>query len=102
MAHYNRNAIKFYCGVDLHKKNSYVYVIGLTGDKLLSREIPSHQKSFEEVFSSYPRGQILVAVEISSLTFWLCDVLQRQGLLVYVVNTLENHYLSHQSFACQL
>jgi hypothetical protein len=64
MAHYNRNAIKFYCGVD-HKKNSYVYVIGLTGEKHLAREIPTNQKSFERVFSSFPCGEILVAVEIS-------------------------------------
>ena len=95
MAHYNRTAIKFYCGVDLHKKNSYVYVIGQDGDKVLSREILTHQKGFESVFSSYPCEQLLVAVEISSLTFWLCDVLHQLGLKVYVVNTLENHYLSH-------
>jgi transposase len=95
MAHYNRTAVKFYCGVDLHKKNSYVYVVGLTGEKVQSREISTNQKSFEVFFSSYRASEILLAVEVSSMTFWLCDVLNRIGFQVYVVNTLENHYLSH-------
>lgn len=94
MANYNRDAIKFYSGVDLHKKKSYVYVIDITGDKVSSKEIATTQKDFERFFSPYVSSGILVAVEISSLTFWLCDVLYALGVEVYVVNTLENHYLS--------
>jgi transposase len=94
MANYNRDAIKFYCGVDLHKKKSYLYVIDINGDKVSSKEIATTQKDFETFFSPYVSSGILVAVEISSLTFWLCDVLYALGVEVYVVNTLENHYLS--------
>jgi transposase len=95
MAHYNKNAIKLYSGVDLHKKKSFVYVIDTNGDKVISKEIVTSQKSFAEFFSPYDSSEIIVAVEISSLTFWLCDVLSAQGVEVYVVNTLENRYLSH-------
>jgi transposase len=94
MANYNRDAIKFYSGVDLHKKKSYLYVIDIKGDKVSSKEIATTQKDFETFFSPYVPSGIFVAVEISSLTFWLCDVLYAMGIEVYVVNTLENHYLS--------
>lgn len=95
MTHYNRTAIKFYCGVDLHKRKSYVYVIDHLGVKVEGREIITSQACFEQIFSSYSSEELLVAVEISSLTFWFCDVLQKLPLSVYVVNTLENHYISH-------
>ena len=94
MANYNRDAIKFYSGVDLHKRKSYLYVIDINGDKVSSKEIATTQKDFETFFSPYVSSGILVAVEISSMTFWLCDVLYAMGVKVYVVNTLENHYLS--------
>lgn len=94
MTNYNRDAIKFYSGVDFHKKKSYLYVIDIKGDKVSSKEIATTQTDFETFFAPYVSSGILVAVEISSLTFWLCDVLYAMGVEVYVVNTLENHYLS--------
>lgn len=95
MSNYNISDYKFYIGVDLHKKKSYLYVIDNQGNKKNAKEILTMQKEFEDFFSDYSSPEIIVAVEISSLTFWFCDVLQSLGIVVYVVNTLENHYLSH-------
>jgi hypothetical protein len=50
MANYNRDAIKFYSGVDLHKRKSYLYVIDINGDKVSSKEIATTQKDFETFF----------------------------------------------------
>ena len=94
MANYSRNAKNFYCGVDLHKTKSYIYIIDENGTKIEACEFLTSQNNFEKKFSSYSSGNLLVAVEISSLTFWFCDILQELNINVYVVNTLENHYIS--------
>ena len=95
MVNYTRKHFNYYCGVDLHKNKSFVYVIDAEGNKVCSKEIVSRRESITDFFSSYNPEEILVAVEISSLTFSFCDVLHEMGISVYVVNTLENHYLSH-------
>ena len=95
MSNYSRKHFNFYCGVDLHKNKSFIYVLDAEGNKVCSEEIVSSKKSFTDFFSTYNPDEIQVALEISSLTFSFCDVLQEMGISVYVVNTLENHYLSH-------
>lgn len=92
--HYSRKEKKFYCGVDLHQKKSFLYVVDQEGKKREAREIVTSQENFTEFFTPYPLDDITVAVEISSLTFWFCDVLKRLGIESYVVNTLENRYIS--------
>jgi transposase len=94
MSHYSRKEKKFYCGVDLHKKKTYFYVVDNDGKKVEATEITTDRPSFKEFFSPYYAPEMLVAVEISSLTFWFCEILDELSIRVYVVNTLENHYLS--------
>ena len=95
MSHYSRKETKFYCGVDLHKKKTYLYVIDNDGKKVEAGEIATSRTSFGEFFSPYCPPEVVVAVEISSLTFWFCGILDELNIRAYVVNTLENHYLSH-------
>lgn len=95
MSHYSKKEKKFYCGVDLHKKNTFLYIIGVDGEKVESKEVATRREILKKFFSSFPAHELLAAVEISSLTFWFCGVLKEMGIETYVVNTLENHYISH-------
>ena len=95
MNNFSTKSFKFYCGVDLHKKKSFIYILNKEGKKVKSVEIQTSRDEIEKIFSHFNPGEILVAVEIGSLTFYFCDILRKMEISVYVVNTLENHYLSH-------
>ncbi len=37
-----------YCGLDLHAKESYLYVIDKKGHRIMSRRVPTQARSFKE------------------------------------------------------
>ena len=51
MNNFNRKKINFYCGVDLHKKKSFIYILNKEGKKVKSVEIQTSKDEIEKVFS---------------------------------------------------
>lgn len=85
---------KFFCGIDLHKRKSFIYVLNDKGRKVKSKEIETSKEEIINFFSCFNSSETIVALEIGPITFSICDVLRDMGISIYVVNTLENHYLS--------
>ena len=85
---------RFFCGIDLHKRKSFIYVLNDEGRKVKSTEIETLREEIINFFSCFKPAEIIVALEVGSLTFSVCDIIRDMGISIYVVNTLENHYLS--------
>ena len=49
--HYSRKEKKFYCGVDLHQKKSFLYVVDQEGKKREAREIVTSQENFKNDYA---------------------------------------------------
>ncbi|BBB32037.1 transposase IS116/IS110/IS902 family [Thermotomaculum hydrothermale] len=95
MKHCTSKKPKLYCGIDLHTKKSYIYIINEQGTKVKSKEIDTEEQTFITFFESLiEENEIYSAIEISSLTFQYCNILKAIGISVYVVNTLKNAYIS--------
>ena len=52
----------YYCGVDLHKKTMYVYVISQEGETLFHKNIATRPDEFLRAVAPYREG-LVVAVE---------------------------------------
>ena len=61
MRFYNRQHM-YYCGIDLHVKTLYVYILDGTGQVLVHRNLPSTPAAFLAVVAPYRDG-VAVAVE---------------------------------------
>lgn len=96
MNHFIEKLRKLYCGIDIHSRRSYLYVLDEEGERIKSGEIDTTDQSFRIFFEELIDGvtNIFVAIEIGSLTFRYCDVLRDMGISVHVVNTLKNAYIA--------
>lgn len=95
MNHCTDEIPKLYCGIDLHSRKSYIYIIDDSGDCIRKGEIETSgmafQTFFEDLCADY---EIRAAIEIGSLTFRYCDSLRSLGIGIHVVNTLKNSYIA--------
>jgi len=95
MNHFIPKAQKLYCGIDLHSRKSYLHILDEEGSRIKSGEIDTTGQSFRTFFKELiGQNEISAAIEIGSLTFRYCDVLQSMGISIHVVNTLKNAYIS--------
>lgn len=96
MNYFTEKPRKFYCGIDLHSKKSYLHVLNDNGDRIKSGEIDTTDQSFRTFFEELISGEndISTAIEIGSLTFRYCNVLREMDISVHVVNTLKNAYIA--------
>lgn len=86
---------KLYCGIDLHAKKSFIYLLNEKGEKIKTKEIDTDEQSFISFFEPFvENNEVYSAIEVSSLTFQYCNILRAIGISVYVVNPLKNAYIS--------
>ena len=82
------------CGVDLHSASFNVYIIDLKGRKIQSGKLSTVESEIRKFFDVYRSMGLKAAVEIGTLTFWFCAILDSMGIANHVVNTLENSLIS--------
>ncbi len=75
-----------YCGLDLHAKESYLYVIDQRGRRIMSRSIPTQARCYKEWLGPLVRRKLMVVVEASTMTGWAVEQLRRVGAEVVVVD----------------
>ena len=75
-----------YCGLDLHAKESYLYVIDQRGRRIMSRSVPTQARCYKEWLGPLVRRKLMVVVEASTMTGWAVEQLRRVGAEVVVVD----------------
>lgn len=75
-----------YCGLDLHAKESYLYVIDQRGRRIMSRSVLTQARCYKEWLSPLVRRKLMVVVEASTMTGWAVEQLRRVGAEVVVVD----------------
>ena len=82
-----KNNYEYFCGIDIHKKKSYVYIVDNNGNRVLSKNISTTKTEYTKLFSQFDSSAIQVAIEIGSITFTYCDLFNNLGIDYHIVNT---------------
>lgn len=88
---------KYYCGIDIHKKKSYFYIIDDKGDRVLSKNIKTSRKEYEELLQNFIETELHIAIEVGILTFSYCELFSEMGFDYHIVNTLKHTAISKSS-----
>ncbi len=80
------NSLKLFAGVDLHNESFNVHVLDENGKKCHSKKVDTTEADIQEYFEPYKGYEMTVAVEIGNPTFWFCDILEKMGFKVNIVN----------------
>ncbi len=70
---------KYYCGIDLHAKNSYICIMNKNGRILIHREIESDMEILLKILNKY-KGKIAVCCESTFNWYWLSDGCHRNNI----------------------
>lgn len=62
---YTKEGAMLYCGLDLHAKESYLYVIDKKGHRIMSRSVPTQARFLKEWLSPLVRRKLMVGFNIS-------------------------------------
>jgi len=57
-----------YCELDLHAKESYLYIIDHRGRQIVSGSVPTQARCFKEWLGPLVRRRLMVVVEASTMT----------------------------------
>lgn len=76
----------YYVGVDLHKKQSWFYVIDEVGKKIDSKSISNRPKELKGYFDTIPKPFIL-AVETTYNWYFFVDIAEQYADKVYLANS---------------
>ena len=80
----HQSVTQFNCGIDLHAKNMYLCVMDKEGNKLLHKNIKTHdQKCFLELVAPY-RHDLTVACESTFNWYVVSDMCGRQGSTITI------------------
>ena len=88
---------QYYCGIDIHKKKSYFYIIDNKGKRVFSGNINTNIDDYRELLERYEPDEIQIAIEIGSLTFSYCDLFLEMGISFYIVNTAKHYAIAKSS-----
>jgi transposase len=70
---------KFYCGIDLHARTMYVYVLSQDGEVLFHRNMKAAPEPFLKAIAPY-REDVVVSVECIFTWYWLADLCAQEGI----------------------
>lgn len=82
-----------YIGCDLHKRTSNLCIKTREGRILLATKIQTTKEAFEEVLGKYQGAHIVF--EPVSQSWWLGDILEDMGLVVYLANARDVKAIAH-------
>lgn len=69
----------YYCGVDLHKKKMYLFILDECGESVFHKNIPTRPEAFLQAIAPFRDG-LVVAVECMFAWYWLADLCRREGI----------------------
>ena len=75
---YNRPH-KFYCGVDLHARTTFVHILDHKGKTVFAEDLPANPAAFLAAIQPY-RKDLVVGVECMFAWYWLADLCAAEGL----------------------
>ena len=78
---------QFYCGIDMHARNSYLCVMNSTGDILLRRNISNNFEVFKQFMQPF-LPDLAVGVESTYNYYWLLDGCQQGGIPFHLGHAL--------------
>jgi transposase len=73
------NQHQFYCGIDLHARSMYVWILSHDGEVLLHRNMKAAPESFLKAVAPFRDG-LVVAVECIFTWYWLADLCAELGI----------------------
>src|SRR5919204_2463104 len=68
-----------YCGIDLHARTMYVYILNRDGEILLHRNMKTSPETLLRNIAPY-RADVVVAVECLFTWYWLADLWAQEGM----------------------
>ena len=77
-----------YIGVDLHKHNSYFYMLDKNGNKVLNKRIPNNINQLKQFFSELEKP-FKLAVETTYNWYFFVDLAEEYADDVYLANSYE-------------
>ena len=73
-------------GMDIHAKQTYFHILDEAGRKLEQGKIATTETALTEVIHRHRDSGVQVAIEASTSTWWIQEVLQKAGARVEVTN----------------
>jgi len=70
---------KYYCGIDLHAKILYVFILDLQGNKLVHQKISADPQALLRLLEPY-NGNIVVGVACMHCWYWISDLCRAHGI----------------------
>jgi hypothetical protein len=86
MRFYNQ-AHRFYCGVDLHARSMYLWILDQAGTVVLHQEVPAEPGAFLEAIAPF-RDDLVVACECLFCWYWLADLCPTQNIAFVLCHAL--------------
>ena len=77
----------FYCGIDLHARNSFICVIDQEGGKVAEKRLRNQMEDILDFLTPY-RDNLKAVVESTFNWYWLVDGLEEHGITVSLAHTL--------------
>lgn len=84
---------QIYIGCDLHKRTSNLCIKTQSGRLLSETKIKTTKEEFQRILSEYAGAHIVF--EPVSQSWWLGDILEELGLVVYLANAREVKAIAH-------
>lgn len=70
---------KFYCGIDLHARTMYLWILNQDGEIVLHRTMKAAPEPFLKAIAPY-QEDLVVCVECIFTWYWLADLCAREGI----------------------
>ena len=70
---------KYYCGIDLHARNTYLCILDEAGEIMFHRNMKTDRELFLKVIKPY-REDIVVAVECMFTWYWIADLFIKENI----------------------
>ncbi len=64
---------QFYCGIDLHARQMYVYIPDAAGKTLVHRNIPATTEALERALARFAGSDLALAAECVFTWYWIAD-----------------------------
>lgn len=87
-------SFQYYCGIDIHKKKSFFYIIDNKGRKVFSANIDTSFEAYRNLLEKFEPDEIQIAIEIGGLTFTYCELFLEMGISFHIVNTVKHYAIA--------
>lgn len=83
-----------YCGLDLHKRFSYIVIKDSLGRKLTKGRVENNEADLSAFFAPFQNNNIKVAIEATSNYYWMFETLDRMNMDVNLSHPLKTKMIA--------